>query len=102
MFILPGRLKTQLEEITDIVAGAPYDAAALEENTHPLYLHRGMIKDLLQEGTAANREAAHERVISYVNRVCAGILDCTAVFKRDETGRRGFDEFLRGCGFQRT
>ena len=61
-----------------------------------------MIKDLLQEGTAANREAAHERVISYVNRVCAGILDCTAVFKRDETGRRGFDEFLRGCGFQRT
>lgn len=102
LFILPGRLKAQLEEITDIVAGAPYDASAPEENTHPLYLHRGMIKDLLQEGTAANRETAHERVISYVNRVCAGILDCTAVFKRDETGRRGFDEFLRGCGFQRT
>lgn len=101
LFILPGRLKTQLEQITDIIAGiTPYNFAQLEKEDHPLYVHRDMIRKLMEKGLSQDRAAAHARVIDYVNRACAAILDCTAVFKRNVAGQTGFDSFLQDCGFR--
>ena len=95
LFILPPRLKRQLKEIEEIVSGkVGYDRAALENKEHDLHIHRQMIAKLLEAGPAKDEEEAHQRVESYVNHVCAGILDNTAVFKRDEKGRKGFEKFM--------
>lgn len=95
LFILPGRLKRQLEDIAEILCGkSAYDEKALQDVNHPLYVHRNMIKTLLSEGLASNMDDARARCENYVNKVCAAILDNTAVFKHDETGRAGFDKFI--------
>ncbi len=101
LFILPPRLKRQLSEIEDILCGkAKYDAAALSDSANDLYVHRGMVQALVSEGVAKDKEEAEARVRGYVNRVCAGILDNTAVFKKDETGRRGFEQFMASLGLE--
>lgn len=95
LFILPGRLKRQLESIAKILCGeTPYDPASLEDKQHDLHIHRFMIEKLMSEGKSENMAKAYARCESYVNRVCAGILDNTAVFKRDEKGGRAFDAFM--------
>ena len=99
LFILPPRLKRQLGGIEAILCGeAPYLPAELEDPANDLYVHRAMIAELAEQGLAATRAEAHARVERYVDRVCAGILDNTAVFKRDEAGRRGFDGFMKALG----
>ena len=101
LFILPPRLKRQLSEIEDILCGkAKYDAAALSDSANDLYVHRGMVQALVGEGVAKDKREAEARVRGYVNRVCAGILDNTAVFKKDETGRRGFEQFMASLGLE--
>ena len=101
LFILPPRLKRQLSEIEDILCGkAKYDPAALEDPANDLHIHAGMIQKLVGEGMAKDKEEAEARVRGYVNRVCAGILDNTAVFKKDENGRKGFAKFLSSLGLE--
>ena len=96
LFILPPRLKRQLGEIEDILCGkAEYDRAALEREDADLHIHRFMIQTLMSEGMAQDKNEAHVRVQKYVNRVCAGILDNTAVFKKDENGKNGFKKFMQ-------
>ena len=95
-FILPGRLKTQLADVADILAGkVAYDAAAIAKEEHPLSVHAEMIASLVaKHGTALSLTEAETVVRDHVNRVCAAILDNTAVFKRDEAGLAAFDRFL--------
>lgn len=96
LFILPGRLKRQLEEIARILCGqAPYDPKALEKADHDLYVHRHMIAALIAEGMAKDMQEATMRCEAYVNKVCAAILDNTAVFKKDQNGRNGFEKFMQ-------
>ena len=59
-----------------------------------------MIEELLSEGRAEGKAEAQARVRAYVGRVCAGILDNTAVFKQDEVGQRGFDAFMTALGLE--
>ena len=101
LFILPPRLKRQMAEIAEILVGnTAYDESALNDPQNDLYVHRKMIKALLEGGRAQSKEQAEGRVKDYINKTCAAILDNTAVFKKDEAGRRGFDAFLRSVGFQ--
>lgn len=95
LFILPGRLKKQLAEIAEILCGkVKYDEAALGDKDNYLYVHRDMIKSLVNEGLSDTFVKAEKRVIGRVNEVCKNILYNTAVFKKDEVGVKGFDEFL--------
>lgn len=101
LFILPPRLKRQLSAIGDILCGETvYDAAAVNEPANDLYVHRHMIEELLSEGRVEGKTEAQARVRAYVGRSCASILDNTAVFKQDETGRRGFDTFMAALGLE--
>lgn len=95
-FILPGRLKTQLAAVADILAGkTAYEPAALSDEAHPLHVHAAMVATLVEKhGTAMTAEAAEAAVRDFVNHTCAAILDNTAVFKRDEAGLAAFDNFI--------
>lgn len=101
LFILPPRLKRQLSEIEDILCGkAEYDPAALVDSVNDLHIHAAMIRKLVGEGLSKDKAEAQARVRGYVNAVCAGILDNTAVFKRDENGRQGFAQFMASLGLE--
>lgn len=101
LFILPPRLKRQLGGIEDILCGkAEYDPAALADPANDLHIHAAMIGKLAAQGMAKNKADAEARVRSYVNKVCAGILENTAVFKRDKNGRQGFAGFMALLGLE--
>lgn len=95
LFILPGRLKKQLNMIAEILCGAvAYDKTALENSENYLYTHRNMIAKLVEEGISKDMADAEKRVTDYVNQVCKNILYNTAVFKPDQNGEQGFVRFL--------
>ena len=99
LFILPGRLKKQLNMIAEILCKvAPYDKHELEDKENYLNIHKDMIAKLVSEGYSKDLESAQERVTDYVNKVCKNILYNTAVFKNDENGYAGFKRFLSACG----
>lgn len=98
LFILPGRLKTQLADVANILCGkVAYDKSELEKDTHPLFVHKDMIEYLIAQGLSNDFESAEKRVIDRVNEVCKNILLNTAVFKSDENGEKGFVKFLSDC-----
>ncbi len=101
LFILPGRLKKQLNAVAEILAGtAVWDRKAAENPENPLYVHRFMIDELLKNGLSPDFESAYGRVKDKVNDVCRNILLNTAVFKDDRAGQAGFAKFLRACGLK--
>lgn len=95
LYILPGRLKRQTEEIASILTREkPFDCDALTEQDD-LYVHRDMIKTLLKKNpSVSDRESADKLIKSYINDVCVKILENTAVFKKDEQGVIAFRKFL--------
>ena len=99
LFILPARLKRQLDMIADILCGNEvYDEKALSDPENYLFVHREMIKDLVNNNKATSKEDALAIVKNKVNETCKNILFNTAVFKKDEIGEKGFDEFMKVCG----
>ena len=95
LFILPGRLKKQLNMIAEILCGIEaYDETALNDSSNYLYAHRFMIKELIGKGLAKDMDEANARVTDKVNDVCRNILFNTAVFKPDDNGKKGFEKFL--------
>ena len=101
LFILPGRLKKQLNMIAEILCGKEkYDYEALSDKENYLFAHRDMIKGLVEQGLSDTMDGAQDRVTDYVNQVCKNILYNTAVFKNDENGQRAFIKFCSTCGIE--
>lgn len=104
LFVLPARLKRQLATVADILSGKiPYDEKAILESGHDLYVHRFMIKTLVEKYSCGKLDdgQAERAVRDYVNDVCRHILDNTAVFKDDDNGRAGFDGFMGAIGAEK-
>ncbi len=101
LFILPGRLKRQTAEIEKILCGErPYNEEELSSPDCDLFVHRDMIAKLKAENPdVKDRDVAAQKVRDYINKVCAEILDCTAVFKRTAEGRQAFENFMSSVGF---
>ena len=97
LFILPGRLQRESEQIKDILTGkTPLDFKAIAEDGHPLNKHLGMIAQLVADGgTEMSEEQAENAITDYINSACEKILDTTAVFKNTEDGQARFDKFIR-------
>ncbi len=99
LFILPGRLKTQLNMIAEILCGkAPYNKEEIASPENYLYAHRDMISALVSERLSDSLEDATARVTLWVNKVCKNILYNTAVFKNTDCGKAGFDRFMNSIG----
>ena len=97
LFILPGRLQRESEQIKDILTGkTPLDFKAIAEDGHPLNKHLGMIAQLVADGgNEMSEEKAENAITDYINSACEKILDTTAVFKNTEDGQTRFDKFIR-------
>ncbi len=99
LFILPGRLKKQLDMISDILCKKEkYNKDEINDPENYLYVHREMIEELLKDGYVKTKKEGERKVTDKVNEVCKNILKNTAVFKDDEKGKKGFMTFLNTVG----
>ncbi len=94
LFILPGRLKREINAMIQILKQEKIDFAALNKD-EALSKHIGMLAQISAKfGAGMTFEEARDRLIDYVSETCLKILDCTAVFKRDDKGRPAFNKFV--------
>ncbi len=103
LFILPGRLKTELEVIKDYLTGNKnIDFKELSDSENPMFKHAQTIIQLVNDhGSNRDRVYADRVVTNYVNDACEQILECTAVFKNDENGQEAFIKFIeQGLGYK--
>lgn len=94
LFILPGRLKGEINDIISLLAAGNINFREINENER-LSKHFGMIVQLANDLGTCDKKTARDAVIDYVNRTCIKILECTAVFKNDKQGELAFDKFLK-------
>jgi UDPglucose--hexose-1-phosphate uridylyltransferase len=103
LFILPGRLAKELDEIVQILSGKiPLNFKELAQDDNPLQKHLTAIAQLTSDhGTKLREDDAREIVTAYVNSACEKILETTAVFKNDEKGQAAFDNFMKAVCLNR-
>ncbi|MBO4262557.1 MAG: UDP-glucose--hexose-1-phosphate uridylyltransferase [Clostridia bacterium] len=99
LYILPGRLKRQTEEISAILCKeVPFRA---KDDSDPMFVHKDMIEKLSKQyPDLKDRRRADEIIKDYINKTCVAILLNTAVFKKDEAGVLAFRKFLMSCNIK--
>ncbi|MBQ2714146.1 MAG: UDP-glucose--hexose-1-phosphate uridylyltransferase [Clostridia bacterium] len=99
LFILPGRLDKEFGAISEILQGREIDYKNPESM---LKKHERMIEELVKKhGTSMSKEESVDVIRDYVGQVCENILDNTAVFKDDTSGRDAFLRFMSQAGFEK-
>lgn len=88
LFILPGRLKTELAAVE----------RALVENTPVPEAHAAWTEELRAQPDAKNDPAGTVR--RGLGQKCARVLADSGVYKHDENGRAGFVRFLESVGYR--
>lgn len=102
LFILPGRLERQLESIAKILCGQiEINLGDLDNQEHDLHVHKNMILELMQGGKAKDIDSARLIIKEKINNVCKNILINSAVFKKDEKGQAGFENFLQTINIEK-
>lgn len=96
LFILPARLKRQLGEVAKMLLGqSEISLEQVFDQTHDLFVHRFMIKELLERGKVDTLDKANAIIRDKVNDTCKNILYNVSVFKNDEQGKKGFERFIK-------
>ena len=100
LFILPGRLKTELAMLQDYLTGARPLTCPAEDD--PCCKHFPWIEDIVRRrGLCKTAQEAEEVLRSEVAQVCAQVLTDAGVYKQDETGLSGFLRFVESLGYQK-
>ena len=95
LFILPGRLKNEFEEIKNILCGNKnLNLDDLKKPENPLNKHLGMIIKIASQNTKYTENEAEKAIKNYVNKACEEILETTGVFKNTENGLYYFEDFM--------
>ncbi|NOU92049.1 UDP-glucose--hexose-1-phosphate uridylyltransferase [Paenibacillus sp. LMG 31456] len=100
--VLPGRLKDELELLSQILTGnLPFDAKITDQPDHPLYKHKVWIDELISvHGSNLTAEVAERVLQTAVGHKFADVLRDAGVYKRNEQGMSGFIAFLNSLGFR--
>ena len=99
LFILPGRLKTELAALEDFLTGKremirPDDADMSAK-------HYNWVEAIVTEyGLCKDHNEAAAVLRSEVAKVCAQVLADAGVYKQDENGLNGFKRFMASLGYQ--
>ena len=100
LFILPGRLKTELALLQDYLTGAkPLECPADDD---PCCKHFAWIEDIVhRRGLCKTAQEAEAVLRSEVAQVCAQVLTDAGVYKQDEAGLAGFLRFVESLGYRK-
>jgi UDPglucose--hexose-1-phosphate uridylyltransferase len=97
--ILPGRLKTEVEKIKEVLCGK-VGFADIDSNEHVLYKHKVWVEELIAKYGASLTEERADIAVKYeIGRKFETCLEHTGVFKQTDEGLRAFDRFMEGMGF---
>ncbi len=96
LFILPGRLKTELEEVKKYLTGEnTLNLQTIYNPEDSMSKHADMIVQLVNDFGNGNTVSQADKIVTdYVNHTCEKILECTAVFKNSKEGSAAFDKFM--------
>ena len=98
LFILPGRLKTELAALADFLTGKR--ALVRPDESDMCAKHYDWIEDIVREhGLCDNSADAEALLRSEVAKVCAQVLADAGVYKQDENGLNGFLRFMDSVGY---
>lgn len=92
LFILPGRLKTELDYIAQTWA----DKKDLEKDN----IHFEWFESFKNNITPSTKKEALEYIYQQVGFVCENVLRDAGVYKEDACGQEGLKRFLLACGFK--
>jgi UDPglucose--hexose-1-phosphate uridylyltransferase len=92
LFILPARLKRQLEEIETFFVEKKQSVSDFVEQRPEYEAFKSLLK---QMDSLAPETNYHNYLIEHINTTCQGILDNTAVFKSTEKGQEAFLKFIK-------
>lgn len=99
LFILPGRLKTELAMLHDYLTGRK--PMTRPDDGDPCAKHYDWLEQIVAEhGLCQSDEAAEELLCSEVAKVCAQVLADAGVYKLDDNGLQGMKRFLASVGYQ--
>ncbi|GAB6929438.1 UDP-glucose--hexose-1-phosphate uridylyltransferase [Paenibacillus sp. JCM 10914] len=99
--ILPGRLKAELDQIADILAGDQALLAASDDPGHALAVHKEWIEELRSRGSEAkSKSEAVDMIREEVGHKFTTILEHAGVFKQSFVGQEAFERFLHQIGFR--
>lgn len=98
LFILPGRLKTELAELNGYLTGEKPMVQPDESDASCKHFPwvEGIVK---AHGLCASSEEAEALLRAEVAKVCAQVLADAGVFKQDENGLAGFKRFAASIGY---
>ncbi len=98
LFILPGRLKTELAALQDFLTGKR--PLVRPEESDMSAKHFDWVEAIVREnGLCADDAAAEALLRSEVAKVCAQVLADAGVYKQDEKGLAGFKRFMASIGY---
>ena len=92
LFILPGRLKTELDDI----AQKWVNNEDLDKNS----VHYAWYNSFRNEYKPTNYDDAKKYIDNLVGGVCENVLRDAGVYKEDAKGREGLKKFLIACDFE--
>jgi len=98
LFILPGRLKTELAVLEDFLTGERELVKPDESDISAK--HFDWIQTIIAEhGLCNSHEDAAARLKQEVANVCAQVLADAGVYKQNEEGLNGFKRFMESLGY---
>lgn len=100
LFILPGRLLTELSALEAYLTGdRPLDDKPAQES--PLAKHYDWVREIAAKvGTNCSKEQATAAIHEALGVKCARVLADAGVYKQTKEGRAGFVRFLNTLGYQ--
>ncbi len=98
LFILPGRLKTELAALADFLTGKREMVRPDESDMSAK--HYDWLEGIYNEHGLCQDDAEAEALLrSEVAKVCAQVLADAGVYKQDENGLNGFKRFMASVGY---
>jgi len=99
LFILPGRLKTELALLQEFVTGKR--PMVRPEESDPCAKHYDWLEEIVAAHGLCKDDAEAEAFLrSEVAKVCAQVLADAGVYKQDENGLNGIKRFMASLGYQ--
>ena len=99
LFILPGRLKTELAALNGYLTGEKPMVRPAESD--PCAKHYDWLTEVVARHGLVQTSAEAEAILQQeVALVCAQVLADAGVYKRDEAGLAGFQRFMKTLGYE--
>ncbi|MGN0820086.1 MAG: hypothetical protein ACI4M6_06870 [Christensenellaceae bacterium] len=95
VFILPGRLKSQIKDLTEILCDKSYDLQQLQDKLNPLYPHRFLAESIVSRyGFFSDESKAEAAILEYIGEACSEMLANAGVYNKSPESVFALKTFL--------